>query len=138
MIQHVFTIKTPGRQLINITREITNFVKNAKIATGLCNIFLHHTSASLIICENSDITVQEDLENFMKRLAPDSSSQYAHSVEGPDDMPSHIRSVLTSNSISVPITNHQLALGTWQGIYVWEHRLASHERKITATIIGEI
>lgn len=136
VIQDTFTIETPGRTLINITSKVENIVAQSKVKTGLCNVFLHHTSASLIICENSDITVQQDLENFMQRIAPDGTQHYAHSVEGPDDMPSHIRSVLTENSISFPISHDKLSLGTWQGIYLWEHRHAPNSRKITVTVIG--
>ena len=132
--QYFLTIQTSGRSLTNMTSKIAECVKQANVNTGLCNIFLHHTSASLILCENEDPAVLTDLENFMQRIAPDDAKQYAHHIEGPDDMPSHIRSVLTQNSITVPITKSILALGTWQGIYLWEHRVKSHSRKMTITI----
>lgn len=133
--QASFVIKTKGRGLMNITANVTNILSQAEINTGICNIFLHHTSASIILCENADPTVQEDLENFMKRLVPDGDKLFKHTMEGPDDMPSHIRSVLTQNSLTIPVTDNQLNLGTWQGIFIWEHRLQGHHRKITVTLL---
>lgn len=135
--QRILNIQTPGRGMVNITNHVAQFVSESQITTGLCHLFLHHTSASLIICENSDVLVQTDLEAFMKRLVPDGDSLYQHIEEGPDDMPSHVRTVLTQNSISFPITQKKLALGTWQGIYVWEHRLRAYERRVTITLQGE-
>jgi secondary thiamine-phosphate synthase enzyme len=135
MKQYQFKVTTPGRCIHNITDDIANHVAMTDTDTGLCHIFLHHTSASLIICENMDPLVQRDLEAFMHRLVPDGDVLYQHVDEGPDDMPSHVRSVLTQSFLTIPITNHQLALGTWQGIYLWEHRLRSHERKLTVTVI---
>lgn len=137
LIQHQFDLQTPGRAIINVTENIAKFVTEGRITTGLCHIFLHHTSASLILCENADQLVQRDLEAFMQRLVPDGDALYQHIEEGPDDMPSHVRSVLTQNFLLVPITKQRLALGTWQGIYVWEHRLRSHHRKLTVTLQGE-
>jgi secondary thiamine-phosphate synthase enzyme len=130
-------IPTPGRALINITAAISKIISTSKITTGLCNIFLHHTSASLIICENADPDVQRDLETFMSHLAPDGDRMFSHDAEGPDDMPAHVRTVLTQSSLSIPITGMKLNLGTWQGIFLWEHRLQKHQRKITITIQGE-
>lgn len=135
--QHKFEITTPGRGLINITDEIANYVSQGSVKTGLCHIFLHHTSASLILCENFDPLVQKDLESFMKRLVADGDPLFEHTAEGPDDMPSHVRSVLTQNFIVVPITDHKLDLGKWQGIYLWEHRLRPHTRKLTVTVQGQ-
>ncbi len=129
--QHTLKIPTPGRGLINITSQIASLIS---IPIGLCNIFLHHTSASLILNENADISVQNDLESFMQRLIPDGDSLFTHIAEGPDDMPSHIRTILTQNSLTIPITQGKLNLGTWQGIYLWEHRINPHERKMTVTI----
>ncbi len=129
--QHTLKISTPGRSLINITSQIANLISTP---IGLCNIFLHHTSASLILNENADISVQTDLESFMQRLIPDGDSLFTHIAEGPDDMPSHIRTILTQNSLTIPITQGKLNLGTWQGIYLWEHRINPHERKMTVTI----
>lgn len=136
LAQYKFEITTPGRGIINITDEVAKFVGQGSVETGLCHIFLHHTSASMLLCENFDPLVQKDLEAFMLRLVPDGDPLYEHTEEGPDDMPSHVRSVLTTNFIVVPITNHKLDLGKWQGIYLWEHRLRSHLRKITVTIQG--
>lgn len=136
LAQYKFELTTPGRGIINLTDEVAKFVEQGSVATGLCHIFLHHTSASLILCENLDPLVQRDLEAFMTRLVPDGDPLYQHTDEGPDDMPSHVRSVLTTNFLVVPISQHKLDLGRWQGIYLWEHRLRSHLRKLTVTIQG--
>lgn len=133
--QHSFTIQTKGRGLIDITKNVAEYISHSKIDIGLCNVFLHHTSASLTLGENFDPTVSSDLEAFMQRLSPDGDPLFEHTAEGPDDMSSHVRSVLTTNSIMIPITDKRLALGTWQGVFLWEHRLAPHERKITVTLI---
>jgi secondary thiamine-phosphate synthase enzyme len=132
--QHILKIKTPGRSMINITSQLSALISAEKIESGLCHLFIHHTSASLIICENADPTVQSDMEAFMQRLVPDGDKLFQHTMEGPDDMPAHVRSILTQTSLTIPITQHQLALGTWQGVYLWEHRLMANERKITVTI----
>lgn len=132
--QHIFKVKTSGRGMVNITPQILEFLSQTKITTGICHLFLHHTSASIIICENADPTVQSDMEAFMQKIAPDGDSLFQHTQEGPDDMPSHVRTILTQSSLSVPITNNQLALGTWQSVYLWEHRLEGNERKVTVTI----
>jgi secondary thiamine-phosphate synthase enzyme len=132
--QYTLTIKTHGRGFINITDHVFALVKKSAIDNGLCHLFLQHTSASLILCENADPLVQQDLEKFMQRLAPDGDSHNQHNAEGPDDMPAHIRTLLTQSSLTIPIANLQLALGTWQGIYLWEHRLSSHERKLMVTL----
>lgn len=136
LTQFKFSLTTPGRGLINITDDVANFTNEANITTGLCHVFLHHTSASLIICENADELVQRDLEAFMLRLVPDGDALYQHVDEGPDDMPSHVRTVLTQSFLVIPITNKRLDLGTWQGIYLWEHRIRSHHRKMTVTVQG--
>jgi len=136
LVQQLLKIATPGRGLINITDKIKSLVSQVAIVTGLCHIFLHHTSASLIINENADSTVLDDFEAFMQRLLPDGDPLFKHVAEGPDDMPSHIRTILTQTFLCVPITQNQLALGTWQGLFLWEHRLQPHERKITVTILG--
>src|SRR5688572_26874580 len=120
--QYQITIQTPSRKIISITKQVEEVVEKQQIETGLCHVFLHHTSASLIICENADPAVREDLEAFMHRLVPDGDAIYQHVAEGPDDMPSHVRAVLTQNFLSVPITQGRLGLGTWQGLYLWEHR----------------
>jgi secondary thiamine-phosphate synthase enzyme len=133
-IQEVLSIKTPGRGLINITSLIADIISKNSITNGLCNVFLHHTSASLTICENDDPAVLRDLEAFMQRLIPDSDKLYTHVIEGPDDMPAHIRTILTQSSLTIPITDQKLALGTWQGVFLWEHRLQSHQRILTITL----
>lgn len=130
-------METPGRGTTDITARVAERVSAAGIARGICNVFLQHTSASLMLCENADPDVRRDLETFMQRLVPDGDPMFVHDTEGPDDMPAHVRSVLTSNSISVPITNRHCTLGTWQGIYLWEHRYHGYKRKITVTIYGE-
>lgn len=135
--QYKIEITTPGRGFINITDKVAEKVKDANIEMGLCHLFLHHTSASLTLCENHDPLVQKDLEAFMLRLIPDGDPLYEHVEEGPDDMPSHVKTVLTQSSLIIPITNHQLGLGRWQGIYLWEHRLRSHHRHITVTLQGD-
>lgn len=137
LTQDKFEIFTKERGLINITHEVDKRVTAANVKTGICHLFLHHTSASLILCENADSLVQSDLEAFMQRLIPDGDPLFQHIYEGPDDMPSHVRSVLTTNFISVPIANTKLGLGTWQGIFLWEHRFHGHQRKLTLTIMGE-
>jgi len=135
--QYKIEITTPGRGFINITDEVANCVADANVATGLCHVFLHHTSASLSLCENHDPLVQKDLDAFMLRLIPDGDPLYEHIAEGPDDMPSHVRTILTQSFLILPITNGKLGLGTWQGLYLWEHRLRSHHRKMTVTVQGE-
>lgn len=137
IIQQTLDFQTKGRGIVSITNDIAALVSQSAIQTGLCHLFIHHTSASLIICENHDPLVQRDLEAFMSRLVPDADPLYQHVAEGPDDMPSHVRSILTQTFLMIPITNHQLALGRWQGIYLWEHRFRHYERKITVTIQGE-
>jgi len=133
--QQSLSIQTSGRGMLNVTSHVSTFVSDSKIDKGLCNVFLHHTSASLILCENADKEVQHDIERFMQRLIPDGDPLFKHIDEGPDDMPSHVRTILTQNSICIPIINNKLGLGTWQGIFLWEHRLEPHKRIITVTII---
>lgn len=134
--QHQLDLRTGGRGTIEITSDVRKLVRDSGIVMGLCNLFVHHTSASLILCENADPTVHSDLETFMARLVPDGDPSYAHDMEGPDDMPAHIRSILTQNSLSIPIIRGELALGTWQGAYLWEQRHRGHQRRITVTLQG--
>jgi secondary thiamine-phosphate synthase enzyme len=134
--QASFTLETPGRRLLNVTASVGKIVASANIRSGICNIFLHHTSASIIICENADADVPRDLEAFMLRLVPDGDKLFQHDAEGPDDMPAHVRNVLTQSSLSIPITDTRLNLGTWQGIFLWEHRLRKHTRTVTVTVQG--
>lgn len=129
-------IRTPGRGFQNISQELQDAVRRSEVSDGLCHVFLRHTSASLVITENADPDVRIDLENFISKLAPDGDPAYIHSMEGPDDMPAHIRSVLTASELSIPVRNGRLALGTWQGAYLWEHRTRPHHRRLDVTIIG--
>jgi len=121
---------------VEITREVQRAVAEADVRTGVCTVFVHHTSASLIICENADPAVQDDLERFAARLVPDGDPLFRHTDEGPDDMPAHVRSVLTQASISIPVAGGRCDLGTWQGVFLWEHRHARHRRRITVSVVG--
>lgn len=129
-------MSTSGRGTFDITAWVSQVVSEAEVDSGLCNVFIHHTSASLILCENADPAVRRDLERFLARLAPDGDPLFEHTDEGPDDMPAHVRSVLTQSSLAVPISGGRLDLGTWQGIYVWEHRHRAHDRRVTVSVIG--
>jgi secondary thiamine-phosphate synthase enzyme len=130
-------VATKGRGTYDITHEVSDIVRASKAREGLATIFIHHTSASLIICENADPSVRKDLEAFAKRLVPDGDPMFTHDAEGDDDMPAHVRTVLTQTSIGIPIIAGRLALGTWQGIYLWEHRTSPHKRHVTVSIVGE-
>jgi secondary thiamine-phosphate synthase enzyme len=134
MEQHILKIQTPGRGTYHITDRVQELITASNIETGLCHLFLQHTSASLILCENADPTVRHDLENFMQRIAPDGDPVYQHDMEGDDDMPAHIRTILTQNSLAIPITSGRCSLGTWQGIYLWEHRTRGHNRTLIVTL----
>ncbi|MGB5297683.1 MAG: secondary thiamine-phosphate synthase enzyme YjbQ [Thiogranum sp.] len=135
--QSSFQVVTGGRGIYPIKRDVEERLKASGLHTGICLIFLHHTSASLVLCENADPEVQADLERFMARLVPDGDPIFRHVDEGPDDMPAHVRSILTSNSLSVPVSSGRCDLGIWQGIYLWEHRRIPHQRRITVTVHGE-
>ena len=135
--QQFLRIKTTGKSLHKITSKIEQIVGGSGIKTGLCTVFVRHTSASLVIQENADPDVLRDLENFFAKLVPEDSMAYIHSAEGPDDMPAHIRSALTNTSEQIPIANGRLVLGTWQGIYLWEHRQRSHQRELVIHISGQ-
>ena len=135
MHQSILRIKTQAKSFTEITNKISEFVAQSKIRTGLCNVFIQHTSASLLITENADPDVRLDLESYLSDLVPE-SRKYIHDAEGKDDMPAHIRTALTETSINIPIVVGQLGLGTWQGVYLWEHRDWSHERKIIMTVSG--
>ena len=134
MTQHQLTVSTHGQGLYEFTDQVKAFVRHAAVDIGLCTVFVQHTSCSLIIQENADPEVQTDMKNFFARLVPptsDPSMAYlTHTYEGPDDMPAHIKAALTQTSISIPVTGGRLALGTWQGIYLFEHRDRSHSRNI--------
>jgi secondary thiamine-phosphate synthase enzyme len=134
--QHSFTVNTSGRGTTDITTNVQAAVKQSAIKQGIAQVFIHHTSASLMLCENADPAVLTDLETFMGKLAPDGDPMFTHTAEGPDDMPAHVRSVLTQTGLSIPINAGSCDLGTWQGVYLWEHRTAPHQRRITVTILG--
>ena len=135
--QKILNIQTTGRGLREITQEVRNVVRDSKINSGLCNLFVKHTSASLIIQENADPDVQRDLEYFLGKLVPETDIGYTHILEGPDDMPSHIRSVLTHTSEQIPLSGGEMLLGTWQGIFIWEHRKLGYSRNVVVNISGE-
>ncbi len=137
VFQKTITLSTLGRGTSNITRQIEEIIGQSNINIGLVNIFVHHTSASLILCENADPTVRSDLEYFMEKITPDGDPMYQHRDEGPDDMSAHIRTVLTDSSLNIPISDGTSMLGIWQGVYLWEHRTHPHNRKITVTIYGK-
>ena len=130
------TIQTQGRSTIDITREVEQLLRDSNIEQGLCHVFLHHTSASLIITENADSDVRRDLENYIARLVLDGDPAYLHDQEGADDMAAHIRAVLTQSEITIPIQHGRLALGSWQGLFLWEHRYHAHRRNLTVTLTG--
>jgi secondary thiamine-phosphate synthase enzyme len=136
VIQKIFTITAGDRGAIEITAKIQKFVGDSGMGEGLCHLFIQHTSASLIICENADPDVLRDLEYFMARLVVDGDPGFLHTAEGPDDMPAHIRSILTQSSLTLPVRQNRCALGTWQGIFLWEHRTQPHSRKIMLTLIN--
>lgn len=131
------TVATSGRGTFDITKQVATVVRDSKATDGLATVWIHHTSASLIVCENADPSVRRDLETFAAKLVRDGDPMFTHDAEGDDDMPAHVRSVLTQTSIGIPIADGRLVLGTWQGLYLWEHRTAPHRRQVTVTIIGE-
>jgi secondary thiamine-phosphate synthase enzyme len=135
--QKQLEVATRGRGTYDITRQVTEAVRESGVRTGLCHLFLHHTSASLILCENADPTVRRDLEAFLSRLIPDGDRLFEHADEGPDDMPAHVRSVLTKTDLTLPIRDGRCALGTWQGVYLYEHRTQGHHRQVSVTCSGE-
>lgn len=137
MHQQTIELATPGRGIQEITADVATVVRESGIGAGLCQLFIHHTSASLIICENADAVVREDLERFAQRLVPDGDPMFKHRQEGADDMAAHVRTVFTQSSLGLPVTGGRLALGTWQGVFLWEHRYRAQLRRITATVIGE-
>ncbi len=134
--QDEFQIATKGRGFYPINVEVARCIQKASVEKGICHIFLAHTSASLIFCENADPMVLADLERFFSRLIPDGDSIFKHTAEGKDDMPAHVRTVLTQNSLTVPIRRNHLLLGTWQGIFLWEHRIDAHVRNIICTLLS--
>jgi secondary thiamine-phosphate synthase enzyme len=133
--QSTATFSTRGRSFHDITADVARVVGQSGVTTGLCTVFVRHTSASLVVQENADPAVLRDLARWMERLAPESDA-YEHDAEGPDDMPSHLRSAVTRSSESIPVTEGRLALGTWQAIYLWEHRRAGHGREVVIHVAG--
>ncbi len=138
MTQHTHTIQIPtrGKGLYPFTRDVAQWVSSKNIETGLLTVFVQHTSASLTIQENADPDVVRDLADYFERLAPENDPRYRHQDEGPDDMPAHIRSALTATSLTIPVVHGRMALGTWQGIYLFEHRAAAHRRSVVLHLIG--
>jgi len=134
--QDSFAVHTRGRGFSDITAQVDNLVTASGVQTGIANIFTAHTSCSLLISENADPAVRRDMERWFARAVPDGDPLFEHDAEGPDDMPAHIRSTLTGVTLTVPVQAGQLRLGTWQGIYLWEHRSHPHQRKIIVTVLG--
>ena len=136
MFQQVLQLETPGRGVIEITGQVQSVVAESGVEAGLCHLFIQHTSASIILCENAAPEVRTDLETFMARVVPDADPAYLHCNEGPDDMPAHVRTVLTKTDITLPVTHSACALGTWQGVFLWEHRTQPHRRRVCVTVFG--
>ena len=137
IFQQTLSFTTNGRSTSNISREVDEIVARSGIETGTCHVFVQHTSASLMICENADPDVRRDLETYMQHIVPDGDPMFLHQDEGPDDMSAHIRTVLTNPDLMLPVTNGRCALWIWQGIYLWEHRTQRHQRRIIVTVQGE-
>jgi secondary thiamine-phosphate synthase enzyme len=131
------SVRTRDRGFYEITREVQSRVRQTAVQTGLCTLHLQHTSASLLIQENADPDVRRDFERFFARLVPDGDPLFVHTMEGDDDMPAHVRTALTAVNLSIPIAEGRLCLGTWQGIYIWEHRTAPHTRTVVVHVLGE-
>jgi secondary thiamine-phosphate synthase enzyme len=134
--QETLQIRTRGRGLVDITGPIARVVSGSRVRLGLCVVFVSHTSASLVIQENADPAVQRDLDRFLSRLVPDGDSLFTHTAEGPDDMPAHVRAALTLTSQTIPVRDGQLVLGTWQAVYLWEHRHSPHARTVVVHVTG--
>jgi secondary thiamine-phosphate synthase enzyme len=134
--ENTFVVQTKGKGTYEITHEVELIVRQSGVTTGIATVFLQHTSASLVIYENADPSARTDLNRFFERLVPDDSTDYVHTEEGPDDSTSHLRMVLTRSSETIPIVHRQMALGTWQGIFVFEHRRAPHRRSVVVSVIG--
>jgi len=130
------TVRTQGRGSEPITDAVRSVVSESGVEVGLCSVFIHHTSASLVITENADPDVRGDLDGYLSRLVPDGDPHYRHTAEGPDDMSAHVRSALTLTSVTIPVRNGRPDLGTWQGVFVLEHRTSPHQRRITISVVG--
>lgn len=137
IVQSEVRVSTRGRGTYDLSRDVQAAVRAAEIQTGLCHVFVCHTSASLMLCENADPSVMRDMETFMSSQVSDGDAMFTHTAEGPDDMAAHVRSVLTGSDLSIPVRDGRCALGTWQGVYLWEHRHAPHERRVIVTVQGD-
>ncbi len=135
--QHTLTIRTGGQGLTEVTQDVAGWVAEQGIGTGMLTVYIRHTSASLVIQENADPDVMRDLETFFKQLVREDPSLYRHKTEGPDDMPAHIKGALTQTSLNIPVSDGRMALGTWQGIYLFEHRTRPHRRELVLHLMGE-
>jgi secondary thiamine-phosphate synthase enzyme len=135
--QHLLEVRTRGQGLHEVTREVAAWVREQPVARGLLTVFIRHTSASLVIQENAAPAASRDLEAFMARIAPEDPNRYEHDDEGPDDMPAHLRTALTHTSLSIPVADRRLLLGTWQGVFIFEHRRAAHRRELVLHLAGE-
>ena len=136
IFQESITVKTNRQGLVNITSQVASVVKSSGLTQGLCSVFVQHTSCSLVIQENADPSARADLEDWICRLAPENDPHYTHTLEGPDDMPAHLKAAVTKTSEQIPVAHGKLALGTWQGLYLWEHRTHGGQRKMVITILG--
>lgn len=136
VVTETVTVLTEGQGLTEVTEQVVDIVRGSSISEGLCTVFIQHTSASLVIQENADPSARRDLECFLNKLVPENDPGFTHTAEGPDDMPSHIKAALTQTALSIPITRGRLVLGTWQGIYLWEHRTAPHHRRVVVSCVG--
>ena len=135
--QETVTLRTEGRGTYDLSHRVQDLVADSGVRTGLCHVFIKHTSASLMLCENADPAVMDDLETFLSRIVPDGDPMFTHTAEGKDDMPAHVRSILTQSDLNLPVTDGRCALGTWQGIYLYEHRHSPHTRRIVVTVQGD-
>lgn len=136
VIHKTLNVSTKGRKTYDITPDLRRLVAASGVVTGLCNLFVRHTSCSLFLNENADPSVRYDLQNYIERLVPDNDPQYTHTYEGVDDMPAHIKAALLPSSLGIPIIDGELSLGTWQDVYLWEHRIHAHRRCICVTIVS--
>lgn len=137
VFQTQLRFSTTGRGTYNVSQQIDEAISKSGVKTGIAQIFLQHTSASLIMCENADPSVRADLEAFMARLVPDGDAIFKHQDEGPDDMPAHVRTILSGNSLSIPVRKGKSDLGLWQGVFLWEHRTHPYKRMVSLTVLGE-
>lgn len=137
VFQQEINLSTKGRSTINISSQVQSIVAQSGITIGTCHVFVQHTSASLMLCENADPDVQRDMETYMQHIVPDGDPMFLHQDEGPDDMSAHIRTVLTNPDLTMPVNSSRCNLGIWQGVYLWEHRTHPHQRRVIVTIQGE-